>query len=207
MVLCMQVEKIRRCLEAVPPLMDRYQRKEVSFPDHVIKWLEDAEKNIASLRLPQVSELATLRGNVLKVEDSLSSGDDRPSRSSVRRASNSTAADSLSRAESILRDQLNTAEDKLKQFEDKLCEGMTAFLLQNTLPPMAGMSRQTWLLYVWEDIRRFQATRPLALYLATSLTQVDRCFILDEILNRMSDWNASRYANPEVSDNPDDHSE
>lgn len=207
MVLCMQVEKIRRCLEAVPPLMDRYQRKEVSFPDHVIKWLEDAEKNIASLRLPQVSELATLRGNVLKVEDSLSSGDDRPSRSSVRRASNSTAADSLSRAESILRYQLNTAEDKLKQFEDKLCEGMTAFLLQNTLPPMAGMSRQTWLLYVWEDIRRFQATRPLALYLATSLTQVDRCFILDEILNRMSDWNASRYANPEVSDNPDDHSE
>jgi hypothetical protein len=202
----MQVEKIRRCLEAVPPLMDRYQRKEVSFPDHVIKWLEDAEKNIASLRLPQVSELATLRGNVLKVEDSLSSGDDRPSRSSVRRASNSTAADCLSRAESILRDQLNTAEDKLKQFEDKLCEGMTAFLLQNTLPPMAGMSRQTWLLYVWEDIRRFQATRPLALYLATSLTQVDRCFILDEILNRMSDWNASRYANPEVSD-PDDQSE
>jgi hypothetical protein len=184
----MQVEKIRRCLEAVPPLMDRYQRKEVSFPDHVIKWLEDAEKNIASLRLPQVSELATLRGNVLKVEDSLSSGNDRPSRSSVRRASNSTAADSLSRAESILRYQLNTAEDKLKQFEDKLCEGMTAFLLQNSLPPPGGASRQTWLLHVWNDIRQFQATRPLALYLSASLTQVDRCYILDEVLRRMSDW-------------------
>lgn len=185
MILCLQFEKIGACLSALAPVMDRYQLGEVTFPDHALKWLEEAEKTLSSLRLPDGAEMSALRGRILKAADSLPAEDAKPARSAVRRARNASAADALERAEAILRGRLLAAEERLKLFEDKLCEGITAFLLQNTLPDKVP-AHQTWLLLVWNEIRQFQATRPLALYLAASLSQVDRCFILDRVLSRVA---------------------
>lgn len=183
MILCVQIENIRVCLNSFAPLMDRYQRGEVNFPDDALKWLEEAEKTMSALRLPDGAEMSSLRGRILKAADALATDDAKPPRSAVRRARNAAAADALDRAEAILRNRLLTAEERLKLFEDKLCEGMTAFLLQNLLPDTVA-PHQTWLLLVWDRLRQFQATRPLTLYLAVSLSQVDRSFILDRVLSR-----------------------
>jgi len=181
----MQLEKIGAVLKTLAPLMDRYQQGDVSFPDHALKWLEEAEKTMSTLHLPDGAEMSTLRGRILKAPDALPAEDGPPLRSSVRRARNASAADALDRAEAVLRGRLLGAEERLKMFEDKLCEGMTAFLLQNQLPEMMT-SRQAWLGEVWHDIHQFSATRPLAIYLAASLSKVDRLYILDRVLGRMA---------------------
>jgi hypothetical protein len=189
LILCLQVQKIRAHLAAYPALIDQYQRKDAAFPDQAVRWLEEAEKLMAMLQLPDSTELASLRSRVLKAEDSLHVDEDSPMRAKLRRARNAAAAESLERAESILRGRVMSAEDRLKGFEDKLCEGMTAFLLQNQLPPMIG-TRHTWLLHVWSAVGQFSATRPLSLYLASALSQIDRTYIMDNVLTRVATLDA-----------------
>ncbi len=196
MIFCVQIEKISACLSFFAPLMDQYQRGEVNFPDNALKWLEEAEKTMSSLRLSEGSEMSSLRGRILKAMDALRKGDAKPAHSTLRRARNVAAAEALDRAEAILRDRLLASEERLKFFEDKLCEGITAFVVQNPLPNSIS-PYQAWLLLVWNRLCQFQATRPLTLYLATSLSQPDRIFILNKVLSRIK---ISDFVSPETAD-------
>jgi len=130
--------------------------------------------------------MSALRGRILKAPDALPAEDGRPKRAAVRRAQNAAAAEALERAETILRRRLLEAEERLQHFEDKLCEGITAFLLQNSLPKQTS-PHEVWLNQIWNRFRQFQATRPLAIYIAASLTKVDRCYILDHVLTRAAE--------------------
>ena len=195
MILCVEIEKISAHLTSFSPLMDQYQKGDIKFSDNALKWLEKSEEIMSSLRLPEGSEMSTLRGRILKAKDSLhkKGGETKPSQSKIRRARNLASAEALDRAEAILRNRILSAEERLKVFEDKLCEGITAFLVQNQLPESIT-PRQTWLLLVWKHLCQFQATRPLTLYLAASLSQPDRIVILDKVLSRifMSDFATSK---------------
>jgi len=174
------------CLSKLAPLMDCYQNGNPGFPDDTLKWLEDAEKTMSTLRLPDGAEMSVLRGRILKSTDALPADDGRPKRAAARRARNAAAAEALERAEAIIRRRLLDAEERLRHFEDKLCEGITAFLLQNSLPEKTS-TRQVWLNQIWTRFRQFQATRPLAIYIAASLTKVDRSYILDHVLTRTAE--------------------
>ena len=186
MILCVQIDKLDSCLKTLAPLMDGYQNGKPSFPDDTLKWLEGAEKTMGMLRLPEGAEMSVLRGRITKATDALPADDGRPKRAAIRRARNAAAAEALERAEAIMRRRLLDAEERLKHFEDKLCEGITAFLLQNSLPEKAA-SNQAWLNQIWGRFNRFQATRPLAIYIAASLTKVDRNYILDRVLARAAE--------------------
>ncbi len=185
MILCNQMSTLSQCLDEVAPLMNRYQQGEINFPDLVLQWLENAEQKMSILHLPDGSEMSSLRGRILKTADALSNVEPRPSRSAVRKKRNASAAESLQRGEAVLRNRLLAAEERLNMFEDKLCEGITAFLLQNALPEQ-GAPHQIWLQQTWSRLSWFQATRPLCLYLAASLSQVDRLYILDRVLGRVA---------------------
>jgi hypothetical protein len=186
MILCVLVDQLGSCLSTLAPLIDRYQKGDPSFPDDALKWLEGAEKTMGMLRLPESAELSALRGRILKASDALPADGGRPKRTAVRRARNAAAAEALERAEAILRRRLLDAEERLRQFEDKLCEGITAFLLQNVLPGKT-LARQAWLSQIWTSFQKFQATRPLAIYIAASLSKVDRSYILDRVIARVAE--------------------
>lgn len=186
MILSVQIEKLSSYLGTLAPLMDKYQRGELSFPDDALKWLEEAEKTMSRLRLPEGAEMSALRGRILKAADVSTSPENHLTRTAIRRARSAAAAEVLERAEAILRSRLLAAEERLRLFEDKLCEGMTALMLQTplpekTLPHMERLNR------VWNLLRQQQSTRPLALYLTASLTTFDRSFILDRVLSRINE--------------------
>ncbi|MCX6678716.1 MAG: hypothetical protein NTU95_12360 [Methanothrix sp.] len=184
MILCVQIEKLGSQLSKLAQLMDKYQRGEPSFADDALKWLEESEKTISTLRLPEGSEMSALRGRIIKAASVSSNTEGHSTRGAQRLARGAAAAESLERAEAIMRGRLHSSEERLRLFEEKLCEGMTALMLQTPLPEktLPNMER---LKYVWELLREQQSTRPLALYLAASLSPSDRSFILDRVLNRV----------------------
>lgn len=186
MPLCFEVQKLSQELETLGPLMDLYQAGDYAFPEHSLKWLADAEKTLSSLRVPEGAELATLRGRILKVADTFAATEGQGKRSQLQRARNAAAADALDRAETILRNRLLTAEERLRLFEEKLCEGMTALLLQTSLPEKCK-PRNEWLNRVWDLLRTQPPTRPLATYLAASLGTIDRSYLLHRVLCRLDD--------------------
>ena len=184
MILCQQIERLRPQLDKLSPLVAAYRAADFAFPEMAIKWLEESEKLLASVHAPGSSEIATLKGGIVKAEDALRDAEEKPSRSRVRSARNAAAMDALTRGEEILRAPLSEAEGRLKHFEEKLCEGMTALALQVALP-MPVSPRTAWLNSVWGLLNEQPPTRPLALSLATSLSMVDRLFILDNVLCRL----------------------
>jgi hypothetical protein len=183
-MLSMQNEKLSPHLQQLASLLDAYQKGEPTFPDRALNWLSEVEKTMSSVRLREGSEISSLRGRILKSADSLVSGGEKPPRSQVRSARNTAAAEALERGEEILRSITQANEERLQRFEDKLCEGMTALALQVPIPARAGSTTQ-WLNQVWRLLRTQDATRPLSLYLATSLNVVDRLFIMEAVLSRM----------------------
>jgi hypothetical protein len=186
MILCVQMDRLGSCLSTLAPLIDGYRNGNPSFPDDTLKWLEEAEKTMSTSRLPEGAEMSALRGRILKVPDALPADEGRPKRTAVRRARNAAAAEALERAEAILRRRVLDAEERLRHFEDKLCEGLTAFLLQNSLPERS-LPHQVWLNQIWTGFQKFQATRPLAIYIAASLSKVDRNYILDRVMARVAE--------------------
>ena len=185
MVLIIQLEKIRDFLASLSKLMDEYKMGNYAFPIKSIEWLEEAEKIMSTLRLPEGAEMSTLRAQILKAGDIAKDDDGNRTRSSIRRACNAAAADSLTRAESILRNRILQAEDKLAHFEEKLCEALTAAVLVDcfTMPPQTP--RQTWLNQVWFELSQHASIKPTTVYLATSLLAADRLYLLDKVMNRL----------------------
>lgn len=183
MYLCVQVEVLRSHLSTLAPLIDKYQRGDMDFSDQALVWLEEAEKSMSSLHLSRGSEMSSLRGSILGAADALLSRDEYTRRGQIRKARALAAVESLRRAEEIMRQDLLSAQERLKFFEDKLAEGMTAFVLQNSLPPGAGNS---WLDQVWREFSQNESTRALASYIVASLSPYDRSYILIQVMERVS---------------------
>jgi hypothetical protein len=183
MILAVHLDKLAFHLSNLAPLIDQYQYGEPDFADNALKWLEEAEKIMSQLRLPEGSEMSALRSRIIKAVD-VSALESKATRSNLRKARNVAAAEALERAESIMRSRLLTAEERLRFFEEKLCEGMTALLLQTPLPEKKG-SYTEWLNLVWDHLRQEKSTLPLVLYITASLTPYDRSLILDRVLSRV----------------------
>lgn len=181
----MQNEKLSPHMQELASLLDAYQKGDPAFPDQALKWLAEVEKTMASVRLREGSEISTLRGRILKAADALNTGAEKPPRSQVKSARNVAAAESLERAEEILRTVTEANQERLQRFEDKLCEGMTALALLVEIPSRQGSTTQ-WLATVWRLLRAQDSTRPLATYLAASLNSIDRMFIMEGVLSRMT---------------------
>jgi hypothetical protein len=187
----MLIEKLGPFLTELSSLMESYQKGDPAFPNNACDWLSRAEKAMSALRLPEGSEMSGLRGRVLKASDSLIAREERASRSTIRSARNAAAAEAIERGEEIVRTRIRESQQKLQQLEDKLCEGMTALLLQITLPSLEG-SLNTWLNQVWFHLQQQESTKALALYLSASLGMVDRLFILNQVLGRITEQPQTR---------------
>ena len=84
------------------------------------------------------------------------------------------AQDALDEASRLLAQRVRQAEDTLRAFEEKVCEGVTAFLLQNPVPEGAQLTAAA----LWQGMRECDATRALVLYMETSLGHQDREYLI-----------------------------
>ncbi|MCW8875513.1 MAG: hypothetical protein OQJ89_06265 [Kangiellaceae bacterium] len=191
MILSIQIEKISDFLATLSPLMDMYKDGNYSFASRAIDWLEEAEKLMSSLRLKEGAEMSSLRAQILKAGDIAKDDHGARTRSAIRRACCAAAADSVTRAESILRNRILQAEDKLNHFEEKLCEAVTAAVLVDCFTHSPREPRQQWLMKVWQELSQHNSIRPTTVYLATALLSVDRLYLLDKIMARLYENDAA----------------
>jgi len=141
---------------------------------------------MSKLHLSEGGEMSVLRSRILKFTDLYRPVDERLTQSALRKGKNAETASVVERAEEIIRMAIQESEQRLLQFENKLCEGMTAFLLENELPPQ-GLNYMTWLNQIWVMIKAQDSTKALAMYISASLVAYDRTYILDKVIARLSE--------------------
>lgn len=181
----MVIEELDKRNKLISSLIDLYKKGDSTFPNHVVEWLEETERVMSRLHLSEGGEMSVLRSRVLKFSDVYRHGSERPSQSAIRKGKNAEAATVLERAEEILRTAISSSEERLLQFENKLCEGMTAFLLENALPPQS-VDYMSWLNQIWGMINVQASTKALALYINASLVSYDRTYILEKVISRLA---------------------
>ena len=198
MFLFMRIERLGAHVAQLKDLMDRYGRGDPRFIPDALNWLTVGEKVMSELRLPQGSEMSALRSRILRVADAAPASEER-TRAVMRRAQNAAATEALERAETVMRQIVVEASDRLDRFEEKLAEAVTTAAMAGALPPRSPVWMD-WLRQVWQGMVQCSETRALTVYLAASLPSPDRLFILDRVLSRLADVgsasSASRPSSP-----------
>ncbi len=146
-------------------------------------WLSNAEQILRELRAPEASEIVSLKANILATTIR---GSDAPA-AGRRRAEAASVLQALRRAEELLRTRALNNEGHVDSFEEKLIEAVGALAIVGDLPDRGGQSSSAWAKAVWQVLASHPTTRPTSLWLAASLSGVDRLVLLDRILLRLSD--------------------
>lgn len=186
MFLALRVDRLSARLRELGAVVDRYERGDPGFADAAVAWLRGAEEVMGALGMAEAGELAGLRAAIAKATERAAVGDPDRGRQ-VRRSRAAAAAESLERASAILQPLVAEAEGRLRHFEQRLIEAITAGALVGLLDDPAGRSREVWLRAIWARLAEHPATRPTALYLAAALRAADRLVVLERIVDRLSD--------------------
>lgn len=185
MYLAMCVENIGERLRGLGAVVDRYERGDPEFPEAAVAWLRAGEHLLLGLRVREGAELATLRASIARAGDRPVDAGETSRRGAARKARAVAAAEALERAGALLQQAANEAEAKLRHFETKLTEAMTAAALVGLVEPQGDAPRERWLAGLWQRLAAHQATRPTAVYLAAALHAPDRLYLLDRVVARL----------------------
>ncbi len=140
-------------------------------------WLIESEKLMARFRFAEGSRIAAARGNIAKAMD-MPPGEGQSPRRQAERRCRAAAQEALDEAARLMTMRARQSEEKLQAFEEKLCEGVTAYLLQHPLvedgitPTASGL---------WQGLKAYEATKALALYMETALGHQDREYLMENI--------------------------
>ncbi len=188
MILCLRVERLSERLQGLGGVIDRYERGDPDFAEAAIAWLRATESLMAGLRAREAGELAVLRGGITRSgERALQAEGERVPRGALRRARAVAAAEALERAGALVQQLVGEAEGRLRHFEGKLIEAITAGVLVGLVTARGEVSQERWLALTWRRLAEHQATRPTAVYIASALHAPDRLYILDRVLARLGE--------------------
>lgn len=187
MYFSIRLERLDAKLREISGLIDLYTNRDPTFPARVMLWLDSVEKVMSELRLPEGAELSVFRGNILKAEDTARSDEGKQTRRAMSQARNAAACEALESAERLMLERVREAEERLTHFENKLVEATTAAALLRIIPRRGPESREIWLRGIWGALVARQEIRPTTVYLAAALKSVDRLYVLDRVMNRLTE--------------------
>lgn len=159
-----------------------YRKNSPSWLPQAEYWLEEAQAHMIRFRFPEAGLIAAARGGIAKAGDAFQRGGLLSGRQ-TEKARNTAAWEAVQETARLLTERARQAEDWLRAFDDKLCEGLTTYFLQHPIdvengekPGPAGL---------WRGLKGCEATRALALYVETSLSSQDRQYLLERIVLRL----------------------
>jgi hypothetical protein len=168
-------------LEQIPTLASLYRQNAPSWLPQAEQWLAEAETRMARFRFPEVGVIAAARGDISKAQDALPIPELR-SRRQEEKARNAAAWAAVDETARLITERSRQSENRLRAFEDKLCEGLTAYFLQH---PREEGSEKPNPAGLWRGLKECEATKALALYVETSLGAQDREYLLEQVVCRL----------------------
>lgn len=175
-------EKLRTLLTELQPALRLCAINDPGSYDLALRWLSHAQESLHKLRCPEAALLGTLRGKLAAAHDGFRDpaiAGELPPRKALRAA----IAVYLGQAEEVLRRQIYAISERLDSPRQDLIKIVTVARLMGAVPPLPpdGIT-ELWLKRVWQGLNN-EATQQMHAYLGTALPQVDRLYLLDEILS------------------------
>ena len=180
-MLSVQNEIINEILAGISPLVDLYMVKSPEFTERVILWLKDSEYKLSKTRLPEGSRLASMRSRILSAAEKGENEQGDYSPRKAKRLRNFEASGCLEEVEQVLSEVRVSNINRLEMFKAKLEEAITAASLLGLIPE-TEKTTESELKFIWKAMMENQSTKPTAIYISSSLSSIDRLFILKELV-------------------------
>lgn len=174
-------ERTLEQLMAIPGLVDQYATQESSFMPNVAAWLRATEKALEPFRLPLVSRLATLRGQLIAVSEGYM---DVATIKVSRKQKRGEAIKLLQQAEEALREHIANIDRQFDEFREKLSQLLAVASSREALPAPDHITTG-YLDKVWQLAKQVPENATLSLYLQGRLTETDRRYLLSDIIEKL----------------------
>lgn len=187
-------ERILEQLLSIPGLVDQYAAQEGSFMQNVAHWLRATEQALEPFRLPLVSRLSTIRGQLIAVsEGSMDVGTIKITRKQKR----GEAIKLLQQSEEALREHISKIDNQFEEFREKLSQLLAVASSREALPTTDHITAG-YLDNVWELAKKVPENSTLALYLQGRLTETDRRYLLADLIEHLLTRMVPSPAAPEI---------
>ena len=173
-------ERIMEQLLIIPGLVDQYANQDTQFMPNVARWLRASEQALEPFRLPLVSRLATLRGELLAIAEGVTESGSKISRKQKR----GEAVRVLQQSEEALRLHLSTLDTQFDEFREKLSQLLAVASSRSPLPATEHVTAE-YLDRLWSRARSEPDNATLALYLQGRLSETDRRYLLSDVVERL----------------------
>lgn len=174
-------ERVVEQLLSVPKLVDQYAMQEAQFMSNVAVWLRTTEQALEPFRLPLVSRLATLRGQLIAISE----GHTEVAVAKIsRKQKRGEAIKLLQASEEALRDQVTKVDSQFEEFREKLSQLLAVASSREPLPSTQHITTG-YLDKVWQQAKGVPENATLALYLQGRLTETDRRYLLADIIEKL----------------------
>jgi hypothetical protein len=173
----------------LPPLIDAYQRNEVSFVEQANHWLKDVEQALSQLRSPLTSLVANQRGRIVSAADGYRNVELCQERISKRRAVNITASLALSAVEKALVERVQDIDAKFDTWREKMAQFVSVASVSIPIPLPPTDPYYAWLKGIWCAWKTIDETRAMFNYLNTAMNSTDRLHLLGELITNQLNGN------------------
>lgn len=174
-------ERILEQLLSIPSLVDQYAAQEGSFMQNVAIWLRATEQALEPFRLPLVSRLSTIRGQLIAVSEGYM---DVATIKVSRKQKRGEAIKLLQQSEEALREHIAGIDRQFDEFREKLSQLLAVASSREALPATNHITAG-YLDQVWDIAKKVPENSTLALYLQGRLTETDRRYLLSDLIEHL----------------------
>lgn len=148
-----------------------------------IRWLNDTEESIASLRTPLSLTIQAERTTILAIGDGLIPDGVQPSKS-TRKLARAATAISIEKVSLLLQEKVREIDLFFEQILEQLCQA--AAIVQSLKPQTySSLNAEFGPSKLWQEIKQTKETVQIHNYLCAKVSVTDRNYLLTEVVQRI----------------------
>ncbi len=161
-----------------------YRTESHRFVDAYFVWLENAARDLSSLRSPIVILLQAETSSLTSVLDgNMPSGIQ--TGNSIRKCQKAAAAQSLERISKEIYTKIEQIDQSLEQFSEKFCHAIAVLASKDPALFEDIQANQQGIITVWNKLGQTPETIPIYNYFCAALSTADRDYLLLDIIQNV----------------------
>lgn len=161
-----------------------YRTDSSRFVDAYLSWLEDSQKDLSALRSPISIVLQAEKSSLTSVLDGYIP-DNIQAGMSARKIQKAVAAQSLEKVSKEIYSKIESIDNILEQFSEKLCHAITVLAIRKPELYNRLQVNQQCVETIWKMLGRTPETIPTYSYFCAKLSSADINYLLIDILQKI----------------------
>ena len=192
---CILREKLMSQMIKLADVSNIYRTQNYRFVDAYFNWLQEAEKDLSSLRSPISILLQAEKSSLTSVLDGYLP-DYIQNGKSTKKNQRAVAAQSLDKISKEIYSKIESIDRYLEQINEQLCHAIA--VLANKEPDLFNglKANQHGIDSIWDGLGRIPETRPMYNYFCNKLAQTDRNYLIIDIIQKALSNREKKRLNP-----------